>query len=281
MIKVEFIKDQLIDIDADKKTILLENSSPLVVDQLILALGLKSPAEFNFTDIKSNSGPVTIIGTSLSMVDVVVYLKSIAYQGKITAVSRRGRSPRAHQFYEASVPRPVYDFSINQSLKFVLATVKAHLKNYEWRLVIDGLRPHNQFLWGHWNQKEQSQFLRYLRPFWDIHRHRISPLHIKILDELQINGQLEIKAVGFKRYTSKTSIVINCYGGNIISNPFILKLIEKNIVSTDCFRLGIISQKDWIHTIGPLRRGQLWESVAVPEIRVQANELAQLLLTSL
>jgi hypothetical protein len=33
--------------------------------------------------------------------------------------------------------------------------------------------------------------------------------------------------------------------------------------------------------LGPLRKGKLWESVAVPELRVQVTELASLLVSSL
>jgi len=35
---------------------------------------------------------------------------------------------------------------------------------------------------------------------------------------------------------------------------------------------------DFLYVVGPLRRGRLWETTAVPEIRVQVVELAELLL---
>ncbi|HWY24061.1 MAG TPA: hypothetical protein VNX47_04035, partial [Nevskia sp.] len=34
----------------------------------------------------------------------------------------------------------------------------------------------------------------------------------------------------------------------------------------------------WLYTLGPARKGQLWETTAVPEIRVQAQALARRLL---
>jgi uncharacterized NAD(P)/FAD-binding protein YdhS len=37
---------------------------------------------------------------------------------------------------------------------------------------------------------------------------------------------------------------------------------------------------DFLFAVGPLRKGQLWESVAVPELRVQAAELAKLFLSA-
>jgi uncharacterized NAD(P)/FAD-binding protein YdhS len=276
LVSIEIIKDQVIDLDADNKKILFETHPPLQVDQLVLAMGLQSPAEFNFTEIKADSGneAITIIGTGLSMVDVVVYLHSINYPGKITAVSRRGRAPMPHLFYEAKVARPIYDFSSTHSLREVLSVVRSHFKRFEWRLVIDGLRPHTQRLWSGWSLKERSQFLRYLRGTWDIHRHRISPQHQKILDELKEAGRLEIKAIGFGPFRPLTQIVVKCHGLSQEKNEFLNILIEKKLLTADCFGLGIESQTAWIHTIGPLKRGQLWESTAVPEIRKQALELA-------
>lgn len=41
---------------------------------------------------------------------------------------------------------------------------------------------------------------------------------------------------------------------------------------------GVVSQI--LYTLGPPRQGRLWETTAVPEIRVQAQELAQELLRS-
>jgi uncharacterized NAD(P)/FAD-binding protein YdhS len=281
VVSVEIIKDQVIDINPDKKKIVFKTHPAVEVDEIVLGIGLKSPGEFNFTDIKHSNEPITIIGTSLSMVDVVVYLNSINYQGLITAVSRRGRTPLAHKFYDACTPRPVYDFSSLHSLRDVLRVVKANLKSFEWRLVIDGLRPHTQFLWGNWSVIERSQFLRFVRPLWDIHRHRISPLHLQIIDELKSSGRLEIKAIGFRPFSPKTKMIVKCYGLSQLKNAFMQKLIEKKIVTEDCFHLGIESQKKWIHTIGPLKRGVLWESTAVPEIRVQAKRLATELLAVL
>jgi hypothetical protein len=35
----------------------------------------------------------------------------------------------------------------------------------------------------------------------------------------------------------------------------------------------------FIYAIGPVRKGSLWETIAVPELRVQVSELSRLLLT--
>lgn len=279
LVKIEMINDQVIDINQDKKELLFKTHHSIAVDQLILATGLESPLEFNFSRLKDKSDPVTIIGTGLSMIDVVMHLQKLNYQGKITAVSRRGRLPQSHQFFDSTVPRPNYDFSQNHSLLYVLKTVKQHCKSFEWRLVIDTLRPHVQFLWKNFTIKERGQFLRYLRVLWDTHRHRISPLIYKEINHLIANGKLEIKSIAFNAYVPQTQIVINCSGLTHKKNSFIQNLINKKLIKTDVYQLGVESQTDWIHPIGPLRRGLLWESTAVPELRVQARDLALELLS--
>jgi uncharacterized NAD(P)/FAD-binding protein YdhS len=42
------------------------------------------------------------------------------------------------------------------------------------RTVVDGLRPHTQALWKALPRREQEQFLKRLRPYWEIHRHRMA-----------------------------------------------------------------------------------------------------------
>ncbi|MFA6238157.1 MAG: FAD/NAD(P)-binding protein [Bacteriovorax sp.] len=278
-VNVEIINDEVVDIEVSEiKKILFANHHSVDINELVLATGALSHSELKLADIKKNDGSLTIIGTGLSMVDAVIYLNSINFQGKMTAVSRRGKIPEAHQFYDASVARPVYDFTSDHSLMTVLQTVKENLKKFEWRLVIDGLRPHSQSLWSKWSTHERGQFLRFLRPLWDISRHRMAPRHKKIIEMLINSNRLEIKRIGFSSYKPTTKIVLNCTGVTPVDNTLIQKLIKKNLLEADFFRLGVLSQFAWIHTIGHLLRGELWECTAVPEIRVQAKRLATELL---
>jgi uncharacterized NAD(P)/FAD-binding protein YdhS len=281
-IQFEHIKEDAVDVDSQKKEVLFASRSPLKIDQIILAVGLDAK-KTDFSALAKTSD-LTIIGTGLSMIDAVVYLTKHNYAGKITAVSRHGRLPAPHEFYPPETPRPVYDFKTNHSLVHVLKTVKENLKLYPWRLVIDGLRPHNQFLWKNFTKKEKGQFIRHLRSLWDVHRHRMSPDHKKMIEELISNNKLEICPIGHQTFTPKTIGVLDCRGFSLGENTLIKNLINKKIAQTDPFKLGIQSNENglvfenWIYTLGPLRRGDLWESTAVPEIRLQAKELALILL---
>lgn len=284
---LEIIKNKAIDIDILKKEIVFETHHPLRADQIILANGLDSIKPLNWKAIASSNEDVTIIGTGLSMIDTVIYLDKLNYKGKITAISRYGRIPSVHEFYSPEIARPVYDFKTNHALSYVFKTVKENLKKYEWRLVIDSLRPHNQFLWKHFSDKEKSQFMRYLRSLWDVHRHRMSFGQKKIIEALVANNRLVIKANGHKSAIARKGIVLEFKGfslGNNSENKLIQNLLLKKIIQTDLLKLGIKSDvngavhEDWIYTLGALRRGDLWECTAVPDIRKQAQELATYLI---
>lgn len=284
---IQIIKDEVLDLDMNAKTIFLKNSEPIIADKVILATGLDSNPVTHLLDLKNTEEPLTIIGTGLSMVDAVVYLDKINYKGKITAVSRHGRLPSHHKFYPADTPKPTYDFQKNHSLAYALKLVKENLKQYEWRLVIDALRPHNQFLWKNWSDKEKSQFYRHCRSLWDVHRHRMSHEHKVIIDRNIADKKLEIKKAGYRPYTPKTKLVLEVKGlslGGNTDNKLIQNLLAKKIIEKDFLNLGIQSDQEgnisgnWIYTLGPLRRGQLWECTAVPEIRQQAKALVEILL---
>ncbi len=283
---IQVIRDEAIDLNLDTREIFFANGSKIHADKVILATGLDVAVKFDVNSLSSSTDPVTILGSGLSMVDAIVHLQKINHKGPITVVSRRGRIPESHKFYPPEEARPKYSFENEYSLRHVFKTVKNDLKKYEWRLVIDALRPHNQKLWIRWSVKEKGQFLRYLRNKWDVSRHRMSPAHKEMIEGLVSQGKLEIIAAGFKQYVPGISTVIDCRGysfGQAPSNKLIGSLLNKKLIQSDKFNLGIhtTSQgevvgvaKGWLYAIGPLRRGDLWECTAVPEIRSQAKLLA-------
>ena len=142
--------------------------------------------------VAENGGDVLIVGTGLTMVDVVLSLDAAGHQGRIVAVSRRGLTPRAHAPYEpmaaerGEVP--------HGSVRGLWRWLRKRGAQLGWRGAVDSLRPHSHALWQSLDEEQQKRFLRHARPWWDVHRHRIAPEVAAVLKRLIGEGRLEIVA---------------------------------------------------------------------------------------
>ena len=80
--------------------------------------------------------------------------------------------------------------------------------------------------------------------------------------------------------------VLDCTGGRATAAPLVRTLVAQGIASLDALALGLRTNEhgallaadgapqERLYTLGPLRRGELYETTAVPEIRAQAQALA-------
>jgi uncharacterized NAD(P)/FAD-binding protein YdhS len=87
--------------------------------------------------------------------------------------------------------------------------------------------------------------------------------------------------------------VFNCSGPEAdcrkLASPLLHDLMRQNLIRPDQVFLGLDTAddgaligsdgkaSDFLYTVGPTRKGSLWETIAVPEIRVQVSALASLL----
>lgn len=186
----------------------------------------------------------------------------------------------------------------------------------DWRQVVDSIRSVTQKIWQGWSAEEQKKFVRHLRCLWDVHRHRIAPDVGAAIESMRKSGALQIVAARIISYKedehgvditirprfSKTekvirvTAVINCTGPepnySRITEPMIASLYKQGIINSDPMRLGMHVAENYalkdkngkasevFFTLGPPLKGLLWESVAVPELRVQAAKLADELIPS-
>jgi|HubBroStandDraft_6_1064221.scaffolds.fasta_scaffold335307_2 uncharacterized NAD(P)/FAD-binding protein YdhS len=90
--------------------------------------------------------------------------------------------------------------------------------------------------------------------------------------------------------------VINCTGPEVdcrrIENLLLNNLLRQKLIRPDPLFLGLDTSEhgalvdahgepsDFLYTIGPSRKGSLWETTAVPEIRVQASRMSTLLFSA-
>lgn len=249
-------------------------------------------------------GNILLIGTGLTMVDVVLSLDEARLRGRITALSRRGLIPRAHAEHEAA---PVELGEIpTGSVKRLWDWLRHRAVSVGWRAAVDSLRPHSQALWQALGPSEQRRFLRHIRPWWDVHRHRIAPEVAGRVKRLVQLGQLEIVAgrvtdmwvkdgmldVSIKRRGRKQAedhafaLAVNCTGplGEISrsNDPLLQSLFAAGLARPDPLDLGLEvdpksrvlgSERAW--ALGPLTKGKYWEIVAVPDIRHQVAAVAE------
>jgi uncharacterized NAD(P)/FAD-binding protein YdhS len=85
--------------------------------------------------------------------------------------------------------------------------------------------------------------------------------------------------------------VINCTGSEVLqpsdTQPLVEKLLQLDLAKLDSFFPALATNDAGelldetgrpipnLYTIGPVRRGTLWETTAIPEIRAQAEQLAR------
>ena len=255
-------------------------------------------------DLTTSGEEALLVGTGLTMVDLVLSLDSAGHRGKIIALSRRGLIPHAHADYE---PASVEAHEVPRgSLRALFRWLRRRSAEVGWRAAVDSLRPHTQALWQSLDGEQQRRFLRHGRAWWDVRRSRIAPEVARKIVHLISEGRLEIMAgrvtsardvgdaleVDIRRrgasaaQTVRFAYAFNCTGPlHAIArtkDPLLRSLIDTGRVRPD--RLGISLEVDdrsravggeRIWALGPLTRGCFWEIIAVPDIREQAAAVAE------
>jgi uncharacterized NAD(P)/FAD-binding protein YdhS len=251
---------------------------------------------------------VLVIGTGLTMVDVVLLLDARGFRGRIVALSRRGLLPRAHapgSDWDKLAERPA------TSASQLLHRVRARGDAIGWRNAVDELRPFTQGMWGNACEAERARFLRHLRPWWDVHRHRLAPEVHARLQAILDRGQLEViagKTLGFAEQPDGIAVtlrrrgtdspetllaqrIVNCTGplGDLArtEEPLLQRLAARGCIRPDAAHLGIDVDNQGqtiaadgtpnpnLYALGPMTRGAFWEIVAVPDIRTQTWNVAR------
>lgn len=252
----------------------------------------------------ATGGDVLLIGTGLTMVDMVLTLDEVRLRGRMVAVSRRGQVPRSHADHGVA---PVTLEEVPQgSLKRLWRWLLNRGAAVGWRAAVDSLRPHSHALWQSLSNSDQRRFLRHARPWWDVHRHRIAPEVFGRIKRLVQIGRLEIVAgrvtdmwvkdnkldVAIKRRGKRDAddhkfvLAINCTGplGSISAStdPLIKGLLEAGLAKSDPLDLGLdvdeqsrVQGGERIWALGPLTKGKWWEITAVPDIRGQVAAVAE------
>ncbi len=261
----------------------------------------------------SPEAPVLLVGTGLTMVDVVTSLLDAGHTGPIRAISRRGLLPLGH------VPAPPHPFVPCGSYPADLVPLMRRLRRearvaassgLPWQAVIDCVRHHVQEIWCGLSETDRRRFLRHARPWWDIHRHRIAPAIAERIGLARQTGQLRVAAGRIRSLTAHAGMaeivymprgrsthvqvhatrVINCTGPagdtSRSDDPLIQDLIAQGAARPDALKLGFDVDRGGevigadggptpgLYAVGPITKGTWWEIVAVPDIRRECARVA-------
>ncbi len=258
-------------------------------------------------------GDMLCIGSGLTAMDRVAAHSYARRPGTAFTLARHGYLParevpaiRACNYRELSIDE--------RSPLSLLRSVRAAMRDRiavggDWREIAEALRQPSQRIWLGWTNAQRRQFLERLAPLWGSLRYRVPPATEEAVTALRRAGRyvpLQGEIVGATdeadgiridyssrgaRRRLRVASVVNCTGPNgdlaFNTDPLVRALLRRNLIRRDPLGLGIdatpygeaIDGEGFIDerllALGPLLRGALYESTAVPEIVEQARAIAQ------
>lgn len=308
----------------------LDNTAELIARNVVLCLGIgnaqlplseeaiaaaarplivRNPWTLGWLSKVQPHDDVCILGSGLTMIDQVLALRAHGHRGRVHVLSRRGLVPHAHRPHGGPVA-PLYP-EHSREISALLAALRRQAGDVaDWRSVMDGLRPKTQELWQQLSMEQRARFLRHALPWWNIHRHRISPNVSKRFNALIEDGSVVIHAgflqaieeapegaaIVYRRRGAEDLVsfdaawIVNCTGmerAGIAHSPLLKEMQQRGMIKADRLGLGIsvdstsrilnaaAETQPNIFAVGALTAGQFWEITAAPDIRVQARNIAE------
>jgi uncharacterized NAD(P)/FAD-binding protein YdhS len=352
--RLNIIDDEAIDVGQNGSLhVLLRSGKEVAADHVVLAFGNFLPPHPSVEDQSFTESPmyfqnpwtsamyetirpehsIFVVGTGLSMIDVVMHFHHSGHQGKVFAISTRGLLPAVH---DLGFTYPAFHEEIKpmRQITQILKAVRRHIKRAaetgsNWRAVIDSLRPVTQEIWLNLPLSEKRYFKQHLSRYWNVARHRMPAEAAAVIYDMRSWNQLDIlkgrlrkikhngeqfeityatvagtreplpvspTLAGDGEYTAHADVLINCIGSESnfanLDSPLVKNMMAHGLIKNDQLSMGLEATaegsiigadnkpSDIIHTLGTALKGVLWESTAIPEIRLQAHKLSLKLLAA-
>src|SRR5690606_23302593 len=166
-------------------------------------------------------------------------------------------------------------------------------------------------LWQELSRNDRRKFLRFISPFWEVHRHQCAPETYHAFQDLIDQGKVDLKRgtiVSVEKRGERLRLglaprnraavtrwleadhIIDATGPardiTTIKHPLITNLLRRGFLVPDEFRLGAEIHSDyraigrdgypleWLYVVGPMLRARYFEATAVPELRLHTAALA-------
>ncbi len=267
---------------------------------------------------------VLVVGTGLTMADIVLAGNRASPSAVVHAISRHGLVPPSQTAFrhtpvegDARTLLSAAPLSMRRLFGWVRALSEdLEHRGGDWREAITLVRNIAPALWQRLSMDERRRFLRHVRCYWDIHRHRLADRTAAALDELRRHEKLHIHAGHIVRLelaggrirvdwrargkeplsTLWVDQVVNCAGPDYDArrsrDPLLRSLLSEGLAAADGLGLGLRTgaqgalvdsrgvASGHLFYIGPMLRADHWETTAVQELRGYAERLACHLLTA-
>jgi uncharacterized NAD(P)/FAD-binding protein YdhS len=272
---------------------------------------IADPWRYDFHPV---GGHVLIVGSGLTALDVLIALQACGHRGTVHVLSRHARFPEVH----ASVaPYDVIPALDARDTRTILRSFRRHVEDaaqrgFDWRAVVDAVRPETEAIWRRLMPSERQRFERHLRTRWERHRHRAPQQVDGVRDTYRHSGRLQSYAgsiVDMVRGNVKIALrgggtmelrpdwIVNCMGlgraASMRRDPLLGAMLAGGYISTDERGAGV--RVTWelaarnaagdevpgLFIVGSLVRGSRFEATAVPELRGMAELAASEILRTL
>ena len=269
---------------------------------------IADPWRLDWIDALAPDAAVVIVGTGLTAIDTAISVLDDAPGRSAVLVSRQGLLPQAHidcQSVAWVSSLPSGPLTADQLVAIYREQVAAAAEQgVDWQHVVDGFRAPTQSIWARLPKVERERFLAVYDRAWEVRRHRMAPQIAARLDGFQTEGRLRVVGGGIAAVEEGSPYptvrigddrviahaVVNCTGPQSdvsrSANPLLRALLRRGLATPDELRLGLSCTPEGelldasgqivpgLLTVGPPRKGTLFETTAIPEIRVQAAEVA-------
>lgn len=319
----------------------LDEGRRFTADDVVLALGNPKPASLAAAkavlghpsyvadpwavDLKfAREQTVLLIGTGLTAADIINVASSDPQRlPDLHALSRHGLVPPRQTPFRPDAFKGDGNgllLAASTSLRGLTNSVRllaneAEKMGGDWREAITFVRNMAPTIWQRLPERDRVRFLRHVRAYWDIYRHRLPPELIQKIDALRSSQRLTIHAGHIKEFiprgdrieviwrprgtqrprAQQFDRVINCTGPDYAiarsSDPLWRNLMQCGLCVADSLGLGlrtgphgaVVDADGWpgphLFYVGPMLRADHWEATAAHELRGHAEKLAALLAT--
>ncbi|WP_345830300.1 FAD/NAD(P)-binding protein (plasmid) [Pantoea sp. BRR-3P] len=280
---------------------------------------IANPWQHGVLDAIKPDASVAIIGSGLSMADVVASLGTRQHQGSLIAFSRRGQLSRDNlsgDWPEWTLAPQIVPTARAWLHHIRAEVVRAAEQQLPWQRVLDQVRVQGQEIWQSLPLREQQRFARHLRSWWDVHRYRIAPQVSTVIRQRQQLGSLKVLAARLDNIAAKgdrLAIALRLRNGSVethhvdhlivttgpghaaltASQPLLQSLSQQGVIRADQLGFGI-DVDSHSHTlnregqpnarlfvVGPAARARFGELMGLPQVADHAADVATQILEEL